>query len=461
MSFDNAEEVPEESARVDPVTPETDHADGEVVSERQQRPAVGIVATATNGDAVARTVLRAHRRGHEVLVAYPGGEHLESAEFARELGSHLVELDGSNGRGDVTDVLSTVSRSYGYPGLIYNGTADEPIDYDETVSTLDADSRYDVEAVTLVANDDGSTDRVLVGVPAFNEAGTIADVVESASEYADGVLVVDDGSDDDTPTRAEEAGAMVIRHKRNQGYGAALKTLFEEANRRDVEHLIVIDADGQHDAADIPRLVDVRTDTGADIVIGSRFADGGVTDAPLYRKFGLSVINTLTNVSLGGFAGDTHVSDTQSGFRAYSARAVESLAEDDSIGDMMSASTDILYHANQLGYDIREVGTRISYDVENGSTQDPISHGLGLLNNILNRLSRDRPLTVLGIPGLLMTLIGIPVGVWTVESYTVSGSFSIILAMLAGLLLLLGTYTCLYALVSHVIDVKLDERNLG
>jgi glycosyltransferase involved in cell wall biosynthesis len=253
------------------------------------------------------------------------------------------------------------------------------------VDSAAAPSERTVGAAAATATPDAAP--VIVGIPAYNAAGTVGDVVSAALPHADVVLVVDDGSRDATAERAAAAGAEVVGHEENGGYGAALKTLFSEAVERGADCLVVLDADGQHDTADIPRLVAAREDADADVVIASRFADGGATDAPLYRRFGLGVINLLTNVSLGTLRSG-RITDTQSGFRAYSPRALASLAEDDSIGDRMDASLDILYHVRGLDYDITEVGTTITYDVEQASSDDPISHGLELVSAIVARTVR-------------------------------------------------------------------------
>jgi glycosyltransferase involved in cell wall biosynthesis len=239
---------------------------------------------------------------------------------------------------------------------------------------------------------------LLVGIPAYNAAGSVVDVVRSALPHADAVLVVDDGSTDGTGDRAREAGASVVTHPVNCGYGAALKSIFREAEARGARQLVILDSDGQHDPADIPRLVAALSDpTGPqDVVIGSRFVAGGATDAPLYRRFGLAVVNGLTNLSLGT-VGSRRIADTQSGFRAYSSRAVASLAADDTIGDRMEASLDVLYHVSRLNYRVTEVGTTITYDVENASTDNPISHGLELVGTILRRSLRDRPLVSMAL----------------------------------------------------------------
>jgi glycosyltransferase involved in cell wall biosynthesis len=228
---------------------------------------------------------------------------------------------------------------------------------------------------------------VLVGIPAYNEAAAVGDVVAAALPHAGVVLVVDDGSDDDTADVARRAGAEVVVHERNAGYGAALRTVFAEAARRGVAHLVVLDADGQHDAGDVPRLLAEQVAGGADIVVASRFVDGAETDAPLYRRAGLFVVNGLTNFALGGASG-IRVHDTQSGMRAYTGRAVASLSVDPTIGEGMGASTDILFHARDHGYAVAEVPTTVRYDVEDASTENPVTHGLGLVFNILRRSLR-------------------------------------------------------------------------
>jgi len=225
--------------------------------------------------------------------------------------------------------------------------------------------------------------RILVGIPAYNEGASIGSVVAETVEYADDVLVADDGSTDRTAAAARAAGATVVEHAENRGYGAALKTTFEEADRRNVDHLVLLDGDGQHDATDIPELVEEQRETDADIVIGSRFAEESETQMRFYRRIAVELINIATNLSQGIVRPQFWVRDTQSGFRVYNETAIASLAVDGSLSDGMGASTDILYHANKRGYDIGEVGTTIDYDVENANSHNPVAHGLALVTNIL------------------------------------------------------------------------------
>ncbi|WP_229125856.1 glycosyltransferase family 2 protein [Halapricum desulfuricans] len=246
----------------------------------------------------------------------------------------------------------------------------------------------------------------MVAIPAYNEGAMISDVVRTAGTHADTVLVIDDGSSDDTGRLASEAGADVVRHPTNRGYGGALKTIFREAARRDPAQLIVIDADGQHDPSDISSLLAARVETQADLVIGSRYRSIE-SSIPSYRRLGLWLVNGATNLSLGT-RGDTRIADTQSGLRAYSPRAYRSLATDATIGDGMSASTDILYHVVRRKYRVVEVGVTVRYDLPDTSTENPLVHGFELMWNIGRLTAHDRPGVVLTLPIVLVSLLGLP-----------------------------------------------------
>jgi glycosyltransferase involved in cell wall biosynthesis len=293
---------------------------------------------------------------------------------------------------------------------------------------------------------------VLVAIPAYEEAETIGDVVERARGFADEVLVVDDGSSDRTAEIASEAGATVLAHERNRGYGAALKTAFKEADRARAHQLVVIDGDGQHDPAEVPRLVERLEATEADIVVGSRFDAASETNIPVYRWFGIKTINLLTNISLGAVRRQSRVGDTQSGFRAYDRRAIESLSADSTIGDGMGASTDILHHAHTHNYDIEEVGVSVDYDVENGSNHEPISHGIHLVSNLLRTIEHERPVTILGVPGFISAFVGLGFGYWTFSTFISSGTFPLGLAVAATFFVLFGVFAAFTAIILHSLN---------
>jgi len=140
---------------------------------------------------------------------------------------------------------------------------------------------------------------VVAGIPAYNEERSIARVIVKAMNYVDRVIVYDDGSTDMTGEIAERLGAEVIRHERNLGYGAALASLFRRAREADADVLVVLDADGQHNPDDIPRLVKPVLDGESDIVCGSRFLSEE-NDMPSYRRWGINRITKLVSFTFQG-----------------------------------------------------------------------------------------------------------------------------------------------------------------
>lgn len=416
---------------------------------------VGLVATPDNGDAIAGAILRAQRHGCRVFVACTDDE-VDGVRFAKQLDATVVDplKETAADEKEFRQLLAGTMAETECAGLIFVLNPDRRIDFERSVARLDDRSVCDAVYKTDQESDQRG---IVVGIPAYNEAATIEHVIKEANEYAESVLVVDDGSDDETSELARKAGATVVEHPLNRGYGAALQTLFSEAHERESKHLVIIDADGQHDPADIPAMVKRQREQNAELIIGSRFVDGGSTDAPIYRRVGLSIVNKLTNLSMGIIRPSSAVSDTQSGFRAYSRGAVASLATDDAIGEGMNASTDILYHAHSNNFQIEEYGTDVSYDVENASSRNPFSHGMTLVSNILKTIEKERPILVLGLPGLLSTFIGLIFGYLTISQYLSTGRFPIGLALSSALFGLAGVFAIFTAIILHALNQYLDQ----
>ena len=245
----------------------------------------------------------------------------------------------------------------------------------------------------------------------YNEEETIGTVVTLALKYADAVICVDDGSSDSSARIAEACGATVIRHRVNRGYGGALKSLFNNAIEMKATALVVLDSDGQHEVADIPMLLKPILDKQADFVIGSRFIDGGGgTDMPAYRRLGIKVITAASNLSR-----DISIKDTQSGFRAFSAHALEVLRFD---CEGMELSLEMLEDAHEKQLKISEVPTVVRYDVPKGSNFTAVSHGFTVLSWALVSLSHKKPLLVLGIPGLGLFAAGAAMGLNLAQNVT-------------------------------------------
>ena len=299
---------------------------------------------------------------------------------------------------------------------------------------------------------------VVVGIPAFNEERTIARVILEAQKHADVVVVCDDGSSDLTREIAERLAADLVCHEHNLGYGAAVKSLFERARAFGADVLVTMDADGQHDAAEIPRLLKPVLKGGADLSIGSRFIDAhGDDEMPLYRRIGAKLITRMVNGSA-----KNGVKDAQSGYRAYSRKAIERLSF---IETGMGASVEILLKASKKDLKIVEVPSSCRY--RNGevdtSSEHPVTHGLGVVMAIVRVIVERRPLTALGIPAMLFLFAGMGFGVWMLHLYALENRIvtNIALASIAFLLIgffMLSTAVTLYAISRLAKRVSDEDR---
>jgi len=252
---------------------------------------------------------------------------------------------------------------------------------------------------------------IIAGMPMYNEEETIGTVVTMALKHVDAVVCVDDGSSDSSAKIAEACGAIVIRHRINRGYGGALKSLFHKAKELGADALVVLDSDGQHETADIPKLLDPIVNGDNDFVIGSRFIEGGGgTDMPAYRRLGIKVITAASNLSR-----DISIKDTQSGFRAFSKRALDLLRFD---SEGMELSLEMLEDAHEKQLTITEVPTMVRYDVPKGSNFTAVSHGFTVLSWALISLSHKKPILVLGLPGLGLFAAGAAMGLNLAQNVT-------------------------------------------
>ena len=217
---------------------------------------------------------------------------------------------------------------------------------------------------------------VVVALPAYNEAKYVASIVRKASQYADRVLVLDDGSTDETHWEAMGAGAEVITHPKNKGYGATIQDILSTVRGRDnCDVLVIIDADNQHDPDDIPALVDaVRK--GYDLVIGCRAS----SDIPFYRRIGGTVLSIATWILSGVW-----VRDSQCGLRAYSPRAVGGIRPKE---NGMPVGSEVVGIAGRAGLKIKEVPISVKY-LDDSSTHNPWKQGFYTLWRIAVMIAKD------------------------------------------------------------------------
>lgn len=165
--------------------------------------------------------------------------------------------------------------------------------------------------------------RIIGVIPAYNESGRIAATINCCRPFVDGLIVVDDGSTDGTESEAKLAGICVLRHKTNRGQGAALRTGTEAALRQGADIIVHLDADGQHDPAEIPSLIAPIVADSADVVLGSRFLGIKPTGMPLTRRLLLKAGRNFNAFALGI---PKSVTDPQSGLRAFNAKAAGSVS---------------------------------------------------------------------------------------------------------------------------------------
>lgn len=290
---------------------------------------------------------------------------------------------------------------------------------------------------------------VVVGIPAFNEERTIARVVLKAQRYADVVVVCDDGSTDLTAEIAERLGAEVIRHGRNLGYGAAIQTLFRRARELGADVLVTLDGDGQHDPDEIPFVIKPVLDGVTDIAVGSRFVGGRAEGIPWYRRFGIKLLTRLVNsVSKYG------VRDAQSGFRAYGRRALEELSL---LEDGMGVSVEILMEAKKKGLRVCEVPASCSYGDFKTSTYNPLRHGASVVMSIVRLVVEERPLLLLGVPGIISLVFGAFFGAWMLHIYAVEHHIVTNIALAAIAFTLLGFF-CLSTAITLYAIARLTEK---
>jgi glycosyltransferase involved in cell wall biosynthesis len=287
--------------------------------------------------------------------------------------------------------------------------------------------------------------KIIIGIPAFNEEKNIGAIIVQLKKKYDHILICDDGSSDMTETIASSLGALVVRHNKNLGYGAAIKTIFNEAKKLNADILVTFDADGQHQISEIDSVLKPIIENKSEIVIGSRFL-GNTIDLPKYRKFGIKTITGLTNTVTG-----SNITDAQSGFRAYSKKVLTEISPTES---GMGISTEILIKSSKKQMKLLEVPITVSYD-NNSHSQQPISHGASVIASTIKYVAMERPLLYYGVTGLCFLIVGLIFGGWTIQIYSEQKVVMTNIALIGIGGVILGTIlliagTILYSIVNVV-----------
>src|SRR6266508_1986140 len=272
--------------------------------------------------------------------------------------------------------------------------------------------------------------KVIAAIPAYNEGTTIGSVVLKARQFASEVVVIDDGSTDDTAETAALAGAHDIRHARNLGKGMAIRSAWLYAREREPEALVLLDGDHQHDPKDIPRIVEPILAGDADVVLGVRW--GKTSGMPLYRRIGKRALDYATAAATK----NGMLTDSQCGFRVFSPRALDTIEPTD---DGLSIESQMLVEAQERSLRIREVNIDARYDLD-GSTLSPGKHGTSVLGRIVTLVSEKRPLFFFGVSGAVLLVVAAALGAFVLQIYysTTPRTFAIGYAFIVVLLGIVG-----------------------
>ncbi len=217
--------------------------------------------------------------------------------------------------------------------------------------------------------------KIAVVIPAYNEATRIGAVIRGAKQYIPDILVVSDGSTDDTVNVAREAGALVIVHAENCGAGAATMTGIEGARRLRFDMIVTLDADGQHATDDIPRLLEELHTSGADLVIANRF--GRKNRIPLIRRIANNIGNYVTFLVTG-----MYLPDTQCGFKVFGPKA---LREVDLRMSGFEFCTEIIREAASNHWKVVSVPSKVVYSEYTLAKGQSFASGLQTACKILLR----------------------------------------------------------------------------
>ena len=292
--------------------------------------------------------------------------------------------------------------------------------------------------------------KITVGIPAYNEEKNIASIIVKLRDIADAIIVCNDGSSDSTSEIAKKLGAIVIDHPKNLGYGAGVNSIIKKSKELNSEILVTFDADGQHRIEDIKKVAEPIEQHDADIVIGSRFLDEAKEKIPSYRKLGINIITKVTNSTL-----KEKITDSQSGFRAYSKNAISKLNISD-IG--MGISTEILIKASSLDLKIIEVPIIVNYD-GNTSTHHPVSHGTSVLFSTIKYTSIEHPLKFYGIPSIIFFIIGLSFTYLSVQYYTEIGRINANITIIAAGTVLIAVVLLIAAILLYSLVSVVRENN--
>ena len=289
--------------------------------------------------------------------------------------------------------------------------------------------------------------KVTISIPAYNEAATLPVVIKKIKEvmnsqpYQSHIVVVDDGSRDNTSSVAKQAGAHVITHPKNYGLAETFRTELKEFLRSDDDVLVHIDADGQYNPEDIPKLLN-EIKNGADLVLGNRFL-GGIQSMPLLKRWGNRAFSRTISKII-----KYKVGDSQTGFRAFT----HELAQAIPITSTHTYTQEQIIRAVKEKFKVKEVPVFFAKREGNSRLiKHPFEYAIKAWINIL-RIYRDyEPLRFFGRIGVLFVIAGLTLGSWLIYLFLTQGRIGHIpITILTILLIMLGVQVILFGFLADM-----------
>lgn len=298
--------------------------------------------------------------------------------------------------------------------------------------------------------------KLVVVVPCLDEAETISDILERIKTSGpDHIVVVDDGSKDQTAKLAIQAGAVVVSHRHPRGVGAAFKSGLDKALELGADIIVNIDGDGQMYPEDIPRLIKPIELGKADMVIANRFYYKHLPfKMPFVKRIGNKLFTKLTN-----FITKQHFGDSQCGFRAYSRMAAAKL----NLFGKFTYTQESIIDAVEKGLDVVEMPLFVKAERKGRSrvVKSVFSYGFQALNIIYRVYRNNKPMKFFGIPGLMLFLLGFAGELFVIYDRLVSEvSFSqhIVLILISVFFNLIGFQVIVFAMIAEMNVYKLKTQ---
>jgi len=289
--------------------------------------------------------------------------------------------------------------------------------------------------------------KIIVTIPAYNEEKTIGKLVASIAKVMDksrhdyGILVLDDGSKDDTAKNAKKAGAVVYSHPKNYGLAEAFRTEIEKALEMKADVIVHIDADMQYKPEEIPKLLK-EIENGYDLVLGSRFR-GKIEYMPVVKRFGNIAFSKVISQITG-----TEISDAQTGFRAFTRKVAESIP----ITSNHTYTQEQIIRAVKQKFKVKEVP--IYFAKREGKSRlitSTFGYAIRAWINIIRTYRDYEPLKFFGITGTFIFSIGFMIGLYLVYLHFTRGIVGhFALMMLDILILSIGLQIIIFGFIADM-----------